>query len=72
MGRDLTATEVEHGGLPGLRYDDVEISTPPATTRMVFLFDGSAEYQFACQYHDDTRDRILRACEEMLATLRRR
>jgi hypothetical protein len=71
-GTDLTPIDVEHGGLPGFRFEDVKVTTPPSTSRLIFLFDGDREYQFACQFDDKNGAKILEACDAILASVQRK
>lgn len=60
----------EVGGLPAIRYDDVELRSPPqGRSRLVYLFDGAVEYLVNCQSTPEKRDEITRACDRVLTTM---
>jgi hypothetical protein len=61
---------LEVGGLPAMRFDG-EARTPAGArvrTRLVLVFDGTTEYQIACQYEDASARRLLRGCEEIVSS----
>jgi hypothetical protein len=69
-GRPVNGTTAEVGGLPAIRYDDVDLSAPPqGKSRLVFLFDGAVEYLVNCQSTPEERDEITRGCDRVLTTM---
>ncbi len=61
---------VRYGGLPGLQYR-IRLAKPSAgRSRLVFLYDGRTEYAFNCQSTPQRRLRLVRACNQVLRTLK--
>ncbi len=72
-GNPISGTLVDVGGFPGVLYDNVEIPQPPSgRTRMVFLFEGDAQYSIHCQSTPDLRQQVTAACDQAMSTLRHR
>ncbi|MGI8593418.1 MAG: hypothetical protein ACR2ML_03460 [Solirubrobacteraceae bacterium] len=63
-------TRVKRGGLPGFEYR-VPIAKPvKARSVLTFLFDGRREYELNCQSTPEHRQELLRACDQILQTLK--
>lgn len=73
-GRPYVGEATEIGGLPAVRYQPFALRDDPAgrSSRVVFLFDGTAEYELNCQSTASGRDKMNPGCDQMLSTLRRR
>jgi hypothetical protein len=71
-GRPARGQTTEVGGLPAIRYEEVDLRTPPeGKSRLVFLFDGAVEYLVNCQSTPEERDAINRGCDRVLTTMSR-
>ena len=71
-GEPVSGRTTRVGGFPAIRYDDVDLNTPPqGQSRLVFLFDGAVEYLVNCQSTPEERDAITRGCDRVLATMSR-
>jgi hypothetical protein len=58
------------GGFPSLKYESVPVTDPAgATNTLVFLFDGTSEYQLTCQWNSDHADEVQAACDQAQSTL---
>ncbi len=71
-GRAISGTVTDIGGLPAVRYEEIALVDDPRSSRIVFLFDGKAEYEINCQSNADGRERINQGCDQVLSTLRKR
>ncbi len=73
-GRPYVGETAEIGGLPAVRYQPFALQDDAAkrSSRVVFLFDGTAEYELNCQSTPAARNRMDLGCAQMLATLRRK
>jgi len=61
---------VDVGGLPSVRYDDVNLTEPAnGKSRLVFVFDRNNEYLVNCQSTPSERAKVDRACDQALDTL---
>jgi len=72
-GRPAMGEATQVGGLPAVRYQAFSLPNDAAkrSSRVVFLFEGSAQYELNCQSTPEGRDKIDQGCDQMLATLRR-
>ncbi|HEX2024693.1 MAG TPA: hypothetical protein VHF00_08295, partial [Acidimicrobiales bacterium] len=71
-GEPVSGQTTRVGGFPAIRYDDVDLTTPPqGQSRLVFLFDGAVEYLVNCQSTPEERDAITRGCDRVLTTMSR-
>ncbi len=73
-GRPYVGQTTEIGGLPAVRYPPFALQNDAAkrSSRVVFLFDGTAEYELNCQSTPAARAQMDQGCDQMLATLRRK
>ncbi|GAC1388907.1 MAG: hypothetical protein NVSMB4_14980 [Acidimicrobiales bacterium] len=73
-GRPYVGETAEIGGLPAVRYLPFALRDDAAkrSSRVVFLFDGTAEYELNCQSTPAARNQMDLGCAQMLATLRRK
>lgn len=73
-GRPFVGETTDIGGLPAVRYQPFALEDDAAErgSRVVFLFDGAAEYELNCQSTPAARAQMDRGCDQMLATLRRK
>jgi len=70
VGTKLTGRRVDVGGLIAFRYDDVAVTQPAGgQSDLVFLFDGSTQYQLNCQSTAAHRSRMDDACQLAVDTL---
>ncbi len=60
--------KVTIGGLPGIRYDDVDVPAKNEKSRLVFSFDQRNHYFINCQSHAERRAEATRACDLILET----
>ncbi|MGI8593420.1 MAG: hypothetical protein ACR2ML_03470 [Solirubrobacteraceae bacterium] len=63
-------TRVKRGGLPGFEYRVPIVKPVKARSVLTFLFDGRREYEFNCQYTSEHEEELLRACDQVLKTLK--
>jgi hypothetical protein len=69
-GMQVSGSETEVGGFPGVRFDDVTTPSPPnGKSRLVYLFDGRTEFAINCQSTPEKRAEVLAACDEVLGSL---
>jgi len=71
-GRPMSGTVTDIGGIPAVRYEEIVLVDDPRASRIVFLFDGSTEYEINCQSNADGREKINQGCDQVLSTLRKR
>jgi len=73
-GRPYVGKTTEIGGLPAVRYQPFALPGDAAgrSSRVVFVFDGTAEYELNCQATPAGRDPMNLGCDQMLSTLRRK
>jgi hypothetical protein len=70
FGQAVVSTVKTVGGLPALSYPPVTSQAPFAhTSRVTFVFAARREYELNCQYTSKGRATIVKACNQMLATL---
>ena len=70
-GSPMAGARIDVGGLPGYRYR-VPLPAPVGgVSRVYVLFDRKVEYFLNCQSTPESRDRLDRACDRALDTLRR-
>lgn len=65
-----TATTL--AGFPAFTYEwnDVDVNGEPRDSDVYFLFDGTTEYFFNCQYSNESRSDIQEGCQIVLNTFR--
>ena len=69
-GTPASGRTVEVAGLPAIRYDDLDLRTPPqGQSRLVFVFDGNIEYLVNCQSTPEEREAVTRGCDRVLTTM---
>jgi hypothetical protein len=73
-GRPYVGEVADVEGVPAVRYQAFALQADAArrSSRVVFLFDGTAEYELNCQSTPDRRAEMDRGCDQILATLRRK
>ncbi len=73
-GRPYVGEPTQIGGLPAVRYQAFQLQDDAAkrSSRVVFLFDDTAEYELNCQSTPEGRDKMDPGCEQILTTLRRK
>lgn len=69
----VKGTITEIGGLPSIRYDDVEVEgSVPLQSRLAFIFDERDQYLLNCQSTPARRQELNAACDRVLETLAHR
>lgn len=72
-GSPAAGRVVEVAGFPAIRYEEFGLAEPVnGRSRLVFLFDGTTQYQLNCQWTPEERVILNQACDKMLSTLQRR
>jgi hypothetical protein len=69
-GHRVSGHPVEYGGLPGYEYV-IAVSNPPqGESRIAVLFDNDVEYLVNCQSTPAQRDKVDKACTDVLNSLK--
>jgi hypothetical protein len=68
-GEEVTAEQLEVGGLPALHYEFGPTEPNGGATRATLVFDGDTEYLFTCKSTEAHSDEINGACDVALETL---
>jgi hypothetical protein len=72
-GMAVAGTAFDVAGFPAVRYEEFRLAEPVnGRSRLVFLFDGTTQYQLNCQWTPAKRVTLNQACDKMLSTLQRR
>jgi len=73
-GRPYFGEITEVGSRPAVRYKEFALQNDAArrSSRVVYLYDGAAQYELNCQFTPDHREQMNLGCDQMLATLRTR
>jgi len=73
-GRPYFGEITQIGSRPAVRYEEFVLQNDAArrSSRVVYLYDGAAQYELNCQFTPDHREQMNRGCDQMLSTLRPR